>query len=74
MTPYNDLPETIARALMALDTAITEHERAGAPGYTLLLIPDAPERPVHVSVDGKPVDVDPYVAFDLALERRAKGP
>ncbi|MGE5203012.1 MAG: hypothetical protein ACM3O6_13205 [Acidobacteriota bacterium] len=61
----------IKHKLLQLEDEICEHERGGARGYTLILIPCSPREPVHISVDGKPVSCDIDFAIGDAMATRA---
>lgn len=72
MSAYAGLPTAIAVALARLDDAISTEERVNGCGYTLLLIPVDPSIPVLVSLDGKPVSMEPDVALGAALSLRGE--
>lgn len=62
--------EEIRRKLLSLEDTICELERAAGRGHTLILIPHDPREEVHISRDGKPVDISISLAVDLALVER----
>lgn len=60
----------IATKLVELNDAICYHERMAGMGYTVIVIPRDITQPVQVSLDGKPVDVDPERALEVAMMER----
>lgn len=67
------MTDDIRLLLLHLEDAICEHERAGAPSYTLLLIPHDARDAVHISRDGKPADISIALAIELAEHERQAG-
>ena len=65
--------DDIRHKLLQLEDAICEHERAGAPGYTLILIPCTEVEPVHISIGGKPANCSIDFAIGDAMAERLVG-
>lgn len=65
----------IEHAIVKLDDAICQFERATGRRYFLLLIPASQDERVHLSLDGKPVGAEPFApsavdVFHAALAER----
>jgi len=63
-------------ALVRLNDALCSFERATGREYTLILIPESSDEPIHVSLSGKPYPhtspEDVQGALELAFVRRVR--
>lgn len=65
------LPGEIQRALNVLNDIICSYERNTQKSYTVVLVPCDPRERPAVSLGGKPVEIDPARAVEVALIERA---
>ena len=61
-------------ALTKLNDALCSFERATGREYTLILVPESLDEPIHVSQSGKPLPpdsgMDPTEILTMAMKRR----